>query len=141
MTPAVPPESVITREPPVIAEIFRSSCAAGDTGPDDFPRYFHTFRVADGYTCTFNCNFTGTPFGTLYCLAVVICGRTSVFLACARAERRKRESIKAEVASDVDGDDADSTRRFFPRYYCIRETLQVTEDEKEISDADDRRPR
>lgn len=37
---AVPLESVITLELPPVPEIFRSSCAAGDTGPRDFPDTF-----------------------------------------------------------------------------------------------------
>jgi len=41
-------------------------------GTGRLSRYFHT-SASDDYTYTFNCNFTSSPFSTLYCLAVVIC--------------------------------------------------------------------
>jgi len=110
---AVPLESIITSEPHggwnISQQLRRRRYGTGRLS-----RYFHT-SASDDYTCTFNCNFTGSPFGTLYCLAVVICGHTSVFW-CAVPHDSEGESINPKL---LRGDDTDSSRQFFCSYYCI----------------------
>lgn len=96
---AVPLESVITPEPLGSWNISQQ-LRHRRYGTGRLSRYFHT-SASDDYTCTFNCNFTGSPFGTLYCLAVVICGHMSVSWRAVRMRKKVLSRSYSEATMPI----------------------------------------
>lgn len=124
----------------MVAEIFRSSCAASDTGPGDFPDTFILPRR--GWLHVYiQLQFYRLSVRHFILLSGCYLRPHVRFLACARererAKGRKRESIKPKLLSLWD--DADSSWWFFRLYYCTVKCYKLRQKMKEISGTDDRK--